>query len=34
MMLWDERKEDYIPYEPFSSWPDVDSAAFKEDLIK
>ncbi|KAH9211828.1 putative calcium/calmodulin dependent protein kinase [Leptodontidium sp. 2 PMI_412] len=31
-MLWDERSEDYIPYKPFSEWPDVDDEAFK-DLI-
>jgi serine/threonine protein kinase len=32
-MLWEERTEDYIPYEPFSNWSDVDDAAFK-DLIQ
>lgn len=31
-MLWGERIEDYIPYKPFSDWPGVDDAAFK-DLI-
>jgi serine/threonine protein kinase len=32
-MLWEDRTEDYIPYEPFSDWPDVSDAAFK-DLIR
>jgi serine/threonine protein kinase len=32
-MLWKERTEDYIPYEPFSDWPDVSDAAFK-DLVR
>jgi serine/threonine protein kinase len=32
-MLWNERTEDYIPYEPFSDWPDVSDAAFK-DLVR
>jgi serine/threonine protein kinase len=32
-MLWEERTEDYIPYEPFSDWPDVSDAGFK-DLIR
>jgi len=32
-MLWDERYEEYIPYKPFSEWPDVSDAAFK-DLIR
>ena len=31
-MLWEERAADYIPYVPFSEWPDVDST-FK-DLIR
>lgn len=32
-MLWEDRTEDYIPYEPFSNWVDVDDTGFK-DLIK
>jgi len=32
-MLWDERSEEYIPYKPFSEWPDVGDAVFK-DLIR
>lgn len=28
-MLWQERTEDYIPYEPFSNWLDPDDAVFK-----
>lgn len=28
-MLWDERTEDYVPYEPFSDWQNVDDAKFK-----
>jgi serine/threonine protein kinase len=32
-MLWKERTEDYIPYQPFSDWPDVSDEAFK-DLIR
>lgn len=32
-MLWEERSEDYIPYEPFSSWSDAGDAMFK-DLIQ
>lgn len=32
-MLWEERTEDYIPYEPFSNWSDVNDAVFK-DLIQ
>jgi serine/threonine protein kinase len=32
-MLWEDRAEDNIPYEPFSDWPDVSDAAFK-DLIR
>ena len=31
-MLWDERFAPYIPYKPFSEWPDVGEATFK-DLI-
>ena len=35
-MLWEERTEDYAPYEPFSDWPDVSDAAFKDfkDLVR
>jgi serine/threonine protein kinase len=32
-MLWDGRSEEDIPYRPFSEWPDVGDAAFK-DLIR
>ncbi|KAG4439251.1 hypothetical protein IFR05_005289 [Cadophora sp. M221] len=32
-MLWDERFAEYIPYKPFSEWPDVGDAVFK-DLIR
>jgi serine/threonine protein kinase len=32
-MLWDGRFEEYIPYKPFSEWPEVGDAAFK-DLIR
>ncbi|KAL9110588.1 MAG: hypothetical protein Q9227_004946 [Pyrenula ochraceoflavens] len=28
-MLWEERTADYIPYEPFANWPDVDDASFR-----
>ncbi|MCJ1254545.1 hypothetical protein MMC24_002360 [Lignoscripta atroalba] len=31
--LWEERTEDYIPYKPFSDWPDVSDAGFK-DLVQ
>jgi serine/threonine protein kinase len=31
--LWEARTEDDVPYEPFSDWPDVSDAAFK-DLIR
>ncbi|KAF1808533.1 kinase domain-containing protein [Eremomyces bilateralis CBS 781.70] len=29
-MLWEERAADYIPYEPFSNWSDVDDAELKD----
>lgn len=32
-MLWENRFEEYIPYKPFSEWPDVSDEAFK-DLIR
>jgi serine/threonine protein kinase len=32
-LLWDERSEDSIPYKPFSEWPEIDNAVFK-DLIR
>lgn len=32
-MLWDERNEAHIPYEPFSQWPDLHDEAFI-DLMK
>jgi serine/threonine protein kinase len=32
-MLWEDRNEDCIPYEPFSNWPDLDDAVFK-DLVQ
>ena len=32
-MLWEDRNEDNIPYIPFSEWPDVRDAVFK-DLIR
>ncbi|PSN69711.1 putative serine/threonine protein kinase [Corynespora cassiicola Philippines] len=32
--LWEERTEDYIPYEPFSNWPDVSDATFKNLIQK
>lgn len=28
-MLWEERTEDYIPYQPFLNWPDIDDAVFR-----
>lgn len=32
-VLWDERAEDYIPYEPFEQWPAAGDESFK-DLVK
>lgn len=32
-LLSDERNEDYIPYKPFSEWPEIQDTAFI-DLIK
>lgn len=32
-MLWEERNEDYIPYKPFSEWPEAKDEAF-QDLVK
>lgn len=32
-MLWEDRNEDNIPYKPFSDWPDVGDAEFK-DLVR
>ena len=29
-MLWEERTEDYISHKPFSDWPDITDAAFKD----
>lgn len=34
--LWDERTQDtreYIPYKPFSTWPDIEDVSFK-DLVQ
>lgn len=28
-MLWEDRFEEYIPYKPFSQWPDAGDATFK-----
>ncbi|KAF2272284.1 uncharacterized protein EI97DRAFT_485056 [Westerdykella ornata] len=28
-MLWEDRNEDCIPYEPFSNWPDIDDERSK-----
>jgi serine/threonine protein kinase len=32
-MLWEERTANYIPYKPFSEWPDITNTAFK-DLVQ
>jgi serine/threonine protein kinase len=32
-MLREERTEEYIPYKPFSDWPDASDAVFT-DLIR
>ncbi|KAI1113051.1 kinase domain-containing protein [Nemania sp. NC0429] len=32
-LLWEDRAADYISYKPFSEWPDVDDAGFR-DLIQ
>lgn len=32
-LLWEVRAADYIPYKPFSEWPDVHGEGFK-DLIQ
>lgn len=29
-LLWEERNEDYIPYKPFSTWPEAGDEAFRD----
>lgn len=29
-MVWDDRNEDYIPYRPFSTWPEAEGYAFRD----
>jgi serine/threonine protein kinase len=29
-MLWEDRNEDYIPYRPFSTWPEAEDYAFRD----
>ncbi|EXJ80684.1 CMGC protein kinase [Capronia epimyces CBS 606.96] len=29
-MLWEDRAADYIPYRPFSDWPDIRNTAFQD----
>lgn len=29
-MLWGDRAEEHIPYRPFSQWPDIGDAVFKD----
>ncbi|KAF2452293.1 putative calcium/calmodulin dependent protein kinase [Lineolata rhizophorae] len=33
-MLWEERTEEHIPYEPFSRWPDISDTVFKDFVQK
>lgn len=29
-MLWEERNEDYIPYQPFSTWQEAEHHGFRD----
>lgn len=33
-ILWDDRTEEYIPYKPFSGWPEVGDLRFKDLILR
>lgn len=33
-MLWEDRFEPYIPYKPFTEWPELEDAVFKDLILQ